>query len=124
MACKRDQLLWERARKQHGAVARRQPGALGFGRSAIEWALAAGRLHRTQWRGVYAVGRPELTRLGRLMACVLAHGDRAVLSHQSAAALSGIYDQRGNRITLSVPAVGRRKKRDGVTVHRRALTRR
>ena len=124
MTCKRDQGLWDLARRQHGVVARRQLEPLGFSRRAVDWALETGRLHRTQWRAVYLVGRPDLTRLGRLMACVLAHGDRAVLSHRSAAALWGIYDHRGREVEISVPAVGRRTKRPGVTVHRRTLRRR
>jgi very-short-patch-repair endonuclease len=55
------------------------------------------------------------------MASVLACGDRAVLSHQSAGALWRIWDHRGREVFLSVPAVGQRKKRRGMTVHRRNL---
>jgi very-short-patch-repair endonuclease len=122
MACKKDQKLWDRARKQHGVVARRQLLAIGYTRSAVEEGLRAGRLHRLEWRGVYLVGRPEFTRHGRLMAAVLACGPSAVLSHASAAALWGIWDYRGTEIFLSVPAVGRRHKRRGLTVHRRNLS--
>jgi very-short-patch-repair endonuclease len=121
MACKRDQALWDRAANQHGVVARRQLLALGFTRSAIEEGLAAGRLHRVEWRGVYSVGRPGLTRLGRLMAAVLVLGPLALISHESAAALWEIWTYRGHDITLSVPPVGQRHKRRGMTVHRRAL---
>jgi hypothetical protein len=74
------------AARQHGVVARQQLVELGFGRSAIERRLLAGRLHRVH-RGVYAVGHPRLSHLGRLMAAVLACGSDAVLSHHSAAAL-------------------------------------
>jgi very-short-patch-repair endonuclease len=77
---------WRMARRQHGVLTRRDLLALGFGESAIRHRLATGRLHRVS-RGVYAVGRPELTREGRWMAAVLAAGDDAVLSHGSAAAL-------------------------------------
>jgi predicted transcriptional regulator of viral defense system len=112
---------WERARKQHGVVARRQLRAIGCSEKAIKHALASGRLHRTEWDGVYSVGRPDLTRLGRLMAAVLAMGDRAVLTHQSAAALWGIYEYRGREVHVSVPT---KRTRSGVRPHRRALRRR
>jgi very-short-patch-repair endonuclease len=121
MGCKRDQTLWAHARKQHGVVARWQLVRLGFTRSAIEKALKAGRLHRTEWRGVYSVGRPGVSAHGRLMGAVLSCGDSAVLSHQSAGALWRISAYDGPEVFLSVPAVGSRKKRKGMTVHRRNL---
>ena len=114
------QRTWELARKQHGVVARRQLLAMQMTPKAIKYALSAGRLHRTEWRGVYAVGRPELSEYGRLMAAVLWAGPGAVLSHESAADLWRIRRNRSRTITLSVPAVRRRVGRRGVTVHRRA----
>jgi very-short-patch-repair endonuclease len=128
MACKKDQApiarLLELAAKQHGAVARRQLLAIGYTRSAIEAALAGGRLHRTEWRGVYAVGRPDLTRHGRLTSAVLSCGPEAVLSHASAGDLWGIRPRRGREVHVSVPAGGQRRRRRGVVVHRRSLSRR
>jgi very-short-patch-repair endonuclease len=112
--------VWELARKQHGVVARRQLVAIGFTPKAIMYGANVGRLHRTQWRGVYSVGRPELSEYGRLMAAVLWAGPGAVLSHASAADLWGIRRNRSREITLSLPAVRRRVRRRGVTVHRRA----
>jgi very-short-patch-repair endonuclease len=68
-------------------------------------------------RGVYAVGRPELTRHGRWMAAVLACGPHAVLSHESAAAVWGIRNAEA-AIETSIPApVDRRPP--GVRIHRR-----
>ena len=110
--------VWELAREQHGVVARRQLLALGFGRDAIEHRIAKGRLHPI-YRGVYAVGRPELTQHGRWMAAILAKGPAAVLSHRSAAALYGIAKQRSNATHVSVPAHSRRRSSRGITVHRR-----
>ena len=78
--------LWALAKHQHGVVARWQLLELGFNRRAIEHRIVKGRLHPV-WRGVYAVGRPELTLEGRWMAAVLACGTGAVLSHVSAAVL-------------------------------------
>jgi len=77
------------ARRQHGVLTRRDLLALGFTADAIKHRIVTGRLHRVR-RGVYAVGRSELTREGRWMAAVLASGDDTILSHGSAAALWGI----------------------------------
>jgi very-short-patch-repair endonuclease len=112
--------VWELAWKQHGTVARRQLLAIGFTDMAVRHALTTGRLHRTEWRGVYVVGRPELTQYGRLMGAVLCF-QPAVLSHETAGGLWRIWKPRGEEIHLSVPAVGRRRDRKGVVVHRRAV---
>jgi hypothetical protein len=61
-------------------VTRANLTALGFSAMAIDHRVATGRLHLVA-RGVYVVGRPELTPHGRWMAAVLACGDGAVLSH-------------------------------------------
>lgn len=77
-------------------ITREQLRALGFERGAIEHRLKIGRLHPVR-RGVYAVGRPALSREGRWMAAVLVCDDSrpgcgagsdggAYLSHGSAAA--------------------------------------
>jgi len=109
---------WELARRQHGVVSRAQLLELGFHPRSIEHRVAKGRLHPVG-RGVYAVGRPELTQFGRWMTAILATGSEAVLSHRSAAALWGIAKQRGNAIHVSVPAHLRRSSSHGLTVHRR-----
>jgi very-short-patch-repair endonuclease len=67
---------------------------------------------------VYAVGRPEVTRHGRWMAAVLACGDHAFLSHESAAALYRIRDAEGVAIDISLLAQSARR-RPGINVHRR-----
>ena len=117
------QHVWERARKQHGVIARRQLIGLEFRKGAIEWGLDSGTLHRTEWRGVYAVGRPDLGPLGRLRGALLSRGDAAVLVDDSAAGLWEIRRYRGREIFIAVPASGQRRKRRGVTVHRRILPR-
>jgi very-short-patch-repair endonuclease len=70
---------------------------------------------------VYAVGSPDLTELGRLMAAVLACGDGAVISHDSAPALYGIL-KRPPVIHLSVPSRNRSRP-PGLRIHRRATLR-
>ncbi len=103
--------------RQHGVVARRQLLDMGLGARQIERRIATGRLH-TVWRGVYAVGRPQLGRLGRWKAAALACGPEAVLSHGSAAALWGFGEEPRGWIEVSVPAASRRRH-DGICVHRR-----
>jgi len=111
--------VWALARRQHGVVARRQLLALGLSAHAIDHRIATGRLHPV-WRGVYAVGRPELTQHGRWMAAVLSCGPGAALSHDTAAMLLGIVPVRPGAIHISVPG-HRRPRRPGIVVHRRKL---
>jgi very-short-patch-repair endonuclease len=109
--------LWALAERQHGVVTRQQMLTLGFSPDAIKHRLAKRRLHSVL-RGVFAVGRPQLTVYGRWMAAILSCGPEAVLSHGSAAALWEIGSERRGRIEISVPAhVARR--RPGIVVHRR-----
>src|SRR5581483_6033101 len=75
--------FWALVRRQHGVVARQQLLTLGGSPSWIKHRVAKGRLHPL-YRGVYAVGRPELTPQGRFMAAVLACGPGAALSHITA----------------------------------------
>lgn len=111
--------LWALARRQHFVVARRQLLELGLSADWIRHRLASGRLHPIH-PGVYAVGRPEVTQMGRWMAAVLACGENAVLSHESAAALWRIRPDRGRRrpIDVSIRADSGRR-RPGISVHRR-----
>jgi very-short-patch-repair endonuclease len=112
---------WELVRQQHGVVARRQLLTLGMSSAAIRHRLEAGRLHRI-WRGVYAVGRPTLTKCGRWMAAVLSGGPAALLSHRSAAALWGIAGVEGGEIDIVIP-YGQSRRRRGICVHRRRAPR-
>jgi very-short-patch-repair endonuclease len=108
---------WELAAQQHGVIARWQLLELGFTADAIRHRVAKGRLHRV-YPGVYAVGRPQLTRKGRWMAAVLACGSGALLSHESAAALLGLRDRERGQIHVSIPR-DRNVRTPGITVHRR-----
>jgi predicted transcriptional regulator of viral defense system len=74
------------AGRQHGVIALWQLVSLGLSESAVRERIAAGRLHRIH-QGIYAVGRPDVMIKGMRMAAVLACGDGALLSHQSAATL-------------------------------------
>lgn len=110
--------LWELARSQHGVVARRQLIDRGLTAKAIAQRIRTGRLHRLQ-RGVYAVGRPEVSQRGRWMAAVLSCGPTALLSHRSAAVLWGLSDASLEaEVEVVVPRTAVRR-RSGVRVHRR-----
>jgi hypothetical protein len=111
--------VWALAEHQHDAISRQQLLELGLTGEAIRHRVSRGRLHLV-WRGVYAVGRPRLSRHGLWMAAVLACGTDAVLSHESAAALWGMLPvQPGGIIHVSVP-LGVARSRPGIAVHRRA----
>lgn len=105
------------AARQHGVVAWRQLLALGVSEQAVQHRVERGRLHRVE-RGVYAVGRPELARRGRLMAAVLGAGPEAAISNGSAAELWGIAPQAAGPVEVAVP-VSSGRRRAGVRVHRR-----
>lgn len=85
---------------------------------SIQHRIKRGRLHRIG-RGVYAVGRPELSQHGHWMAAVLACGARAALSHESAAALWGIEPARGNDEIEVTVRVSSARERPGICVYRR-----
>lgn len=89
-----DRAIAALAREQHGVVSRRQLLAAGVGPSAIKNRLRKGRIHRIH-RGVYAIGHDRIDIRGRWHAAVLACGEGAVLSHQSAAALWGLVRPYG-----------------------------
>jgi very-short-patch-repair endonuclease len=112
---------WAVARAQHGVITREQLLALGFSTKAIKHRVEIGRLY-PKWRGVYAVGRPQLTQHGLWMAAVLACGPDAALSHSSAAALWEIRRDEG-LIEVCVPTM---RRRPGIVLHRgeRETTRR
>ncbi len=62
---------------------------MGVAPRTITWWVDNDRLVRVH-KGVYALGHPQTTPLAKAMAAVLACGERAVLSHDSAAALYGV----------------------------------
>jgi very-short-patch-repair endonuclease len=90
---------------------------LGYTVSAIKHRVARGRLHPVR-PGVYAVGRPDVTREGEWMAAVLTCGAAAVLSHGSAAGLWRIREERERCIHVTVAAHADRRQA-GIRVHRR-----
>jgi very-short-patch-repair endonuclease len=111
-------VVWGLVHSQHGVITHEQLLEFGFTPRATNHRIRTGRL-RPIHRGVYAVGRPDLTRKGEWMAAVLACGRGAVLSHASAAALWGIWTDRGEEIEVTVNRP-RAPRRPGIRVHRRS----
>jgi very-short-patch-repair endonuclease len=112
-----DMALARLAARQHGVVTLDQLLAAALDKSAISRRVAAGRLHRIH-RGVYAFGNPNLTREGRSLAAVLACGEGAVLSHQSAAALWNLSPTSPELVHVTVPGTNGRARRRGIVLHR------
>jgi very-short-patch-repair endonuclease len=108
-----DRAIVELAGRQHGIVTTAQLLNAGVGRRSIARRVANGWLVPLH-RGVYKVG-PVAARYGREMAAVLACGDGAALSHQSAAAIWG-FGRRDDVVHVSVTRDVR--SREGVRVHR------
>jgi hypothetical protein len=107
------------ADRQFGHITRRQLRKLGVPPRTIASWVENTRLI-TVHAGVYAVGHQQRTAIARAMAAVLACGDQAVLSHDSAGALWGV------RTWPTVPEVtaAHERRRPGIRAHRsQTLTR-
>jgi hypothetical protein len=113
----RSKEAWRHAKAQHDVIGRGQLLDLGFSPKAIKHRVSSVRLHPIH-RGVYAVGRPAVTKYGRWMAAVLACGEGAVLSHSSAAALWRIGFEPRSVIELSLPSLSHREVPE-LRIHRR-----
>lgn len=111
---------WALGASQHWAISRAQLLELGFHPQAITYRLQRGRLHRTRWPGVYAVGRPHLPRTGILMAAILAAGEGASLSDRGATELWALLPILPGDIDITVPP-HRHPRRPGIRMHRRPL---
>ena len=117
----RDSAAWDLAARQHSVIARHQLLALGFTADAIRHQLETRRLFAL-WRSVYAIGRPEVTRHGQLLAATLACGPDAVISHGTAAELWQMGLPESKLVHVSVLAGFHRRHR-GIVAHRRVLLR-
>jgi hypothetical protein len=114
-----DRLIAALAARQHGYVTRVQLLGLGMGPDAIDYRIEVGRLIRV-YRGVYAVGYVRRTPEARACAAVLACGEKAALSHRSAASLWGFAKHWDEPFEVTAPSM---RVREGINVHRsRVLT--
>jgi len=108
----------ELAEGQHGVVTVRQLLLAGVSRHMVYERVRAGWLLGMH-RGVYSIRGRELTRRGIWMAAVLACGEGAYLSHESAAGLWRLRPPRQGHSDVSVRTAAGRAVRDGIRVHRR-----
>jgi very-short-patch-repair endonuclease len=115
-SARRKQIALNRlADRQKGLVRFEQLIAIGFSLAAINRWVALGRLFRIH-RGVYVVGRRELSREGRFLAAVWSAGTDAALTGFAAAALWGFWTGNVNPIEV---VIGRRvRAQPGVAVRR------
>ena len=111
-----DEALTALAGAQRTIISHEQLLTLGYGRRTIAHWANRGRLQRV-FNGVYSVVGGELPPLGREQAALLAVGERAVLSHETAAAIWGLIPAPPRDVEVTV--VGRyRASSEGIKVHR------
>lgn len=103
-----------RAERQHGCVTTGQLRAAGMSRGAVAQRVTEGWLTRVH-RGVYRVG-PLTGPLTGQNAALLACGQKAALSHRTAAAIWGLIATLPAIVDVSVP--GNQRSRKGIRVHR------
>jgi len=101
---------------QCGVLSRGQAVSAGMTDKAIAARLRTGRWQRLQ-RGVYATFNGELPRPAVIWAGVLRGGPDAVLSHQTAAELSGLLSSAEPLVHLTVPSGAPVDRIPGVVVH-------
>ena len=104
------------AQRQHGVVTIAQLRWAGLSAKQVTLRVKAGRLHRLH-RGVYAVGHLNLSREGKWMAAVLACGEGAALSHESAAHLWNRSPTSPPFSHVTVPGRNGRRRREGIRLH-------
>ncbi|MGI9627910.1 MAG: type IV toxin-antitoxin system AbiEi family antitoxin domain-containing protein [Longimicrobiales bacterium] len=112
-----DGVILALAERQHGVVSRRQLLRAGLTGPTVRHRLRTGRLRRIH-RGVYLSGSVP-GRYHREMAAILACGDKAVVSHTTAARLWELLSSQTSRrsIEVSVP-YHIRGPSAGVRIHR------
>jgi hypothetical protein len=115
-----DRVISSLAARQYGVVARRQLLDAGVPAHIIDDRVKTQRLLCLH-RGVYASGHRELRREGRWLACVLACGPRAVVSHGTAAIHWGLWEGPESPTHITTPRSGGRKQRRGMVAHRADL---
>jgi very-short-patch-repair endonuclease len=112
----RDRAVTRVAGGQRTLVTTEQLTACGLGKDAVAYRVKSRRFHPV-FQGVYSVGTGELPRLALEQAALLALGERAFISHRSAAFVWGMRRTPPTEVEASV--VGRCcGSREGLRVHR------
>ena len=101
---------------QRGVLSRAEILRAGLSPDAILSRISRGSWQRL-YPGVYATFSGEPDREARLWAAVLNSGPGAVLSHQTAAELSGLMDEPSSLIHVTVPSSRRVKAGPGIVIH-------
>lgn len=104
------------AGRQHGVVSRQQLRMLGLTDREISLRAERGSL-QPLFHATFAVGHRVITRQGWMLAAVLACDEGTVLSHQSAAELSGLWDTQ-LPVMHVIPPDWSGRKIDGIRWHR------
>jgi hypothetical protein len=112
-----DHRLARLACDQEGIVRHRDLRRIGLTQGQIRHRREAGRLIDVHPL-VYAVGHDRLSVGARRLAGVWTYGDRAVLSHRTAAAAWGLRASGGGRIEVTVASTAGLIERDGTRLHR------
>jgi predicted transcriptional regulator of viral defense system len=89
--------------------------AAGVGPNAVKRRARSGHLHRVH-RGVYIVGHLALAPRAEEFAALLACGERALISHRSAAYLWSIVAERREDVDVTLVGANRRP-RTGIRLH-------
>jgi hypothetical protein len=105
------------AATQAGVVTRAQTVDCGLSGTRLHRLLAAGRWQRVH-RGVYATFSGPLPRLSILWAGILRAGPDAMLSHETAAEVSGLAQRPSRSVHVTVPADRSPVPIEGVVIHR------
>lgn len=106
------------ASSQHGVITREQAHAEGITDDVLQSRVDRGVWQRL-FRGVFATFSGPVPHMARVWAALLAAGDGAMLSHQTAAELNGLVDSDSTPIHVTIPQSRRIKHRlPGVLVHR------
>jgi hypothetical protein len=100
---------------RHNVITTGELVALGLSHPDIAYRVASARLHRRH-RGVYAVGRPDLSLDGTFFAAVSACGPEARLGHRSALRKWGLHG--GGTYRIDVIAPRSIKPKPGIRLHR------
>jgi hypothetical protein len=108
--------LTELTALQRGVLTRGQLLSAGLTREVITARLERGSWQR-MYQGVYAAFSGDASRESVLWAAALVAGPGAMLSHQTAAELDGLTDNRSSLIHLTVPSDRRVRKRPGLVLH-------
>ncbi|MGH3124326.1 MAG: hypothetical protein ACRDND_25355 [Streptosporangiaceae bacterium] len=108
--------VFDALQQQCGVVSRAQVLSSGMTRKQIEGRLRGGRWQRL-YPGVYATFSGDPGRASILWAAVLRVGDKAVLSHYTAAELAGLIGTPSATIHVTVPSGQGVSPIPGVTLH-------